>query len=230
LARTLATAIVGVSSRRACAVDESAERACEDEGRSPPLDLVVERLDRSDAVGGLRSVLVRGSLVALELDYQIDLFHRFYSVRLVPRGPLRDRDRTTAAILARLDAANATLFSMFASVRSIVIEDQYALRAHPVRDGCAFVDERVLRWRTIRPEPSIAAQYLRAGSHGVPLCAYLSTLAPADIGLRAGANLSSPTVGLLANSTVAVVLPDDDSDAHVLACRVEPDMAGVRVR
>jgi hypothetical protein len=228
--RELAVAVFRVPPSWCCAVNDSTERARGDDDRSPPLDLVVNRLDRSEVVDGVRSVLARGSLVALELDYQIDLFHRFYYVRLSSRGPLRDPDRTAAGLLARLDAANAAIFSMFASVRSIVIEDEYALSAHPVRPGCAFVDDRVLRWRSVRSEPVNAAQYLRAGTHGVPLCAYLSTLDPDDIGLRAGANLASPTVGRLANSTVAMAIPDGDDDSYLLACRIEPDLTESGVR
>lgn len=221
---------VSAASRSGIALNASADRPCNDDDRWPPLDLLVDRLDRSELVDVVRSVLVRGSLVGLELDYQIDLFHLYYYVRMAARGPLSDRDRTASALLARLDAANATIFSMFASVRSIVIEDEYALRAHPVRPGCAFVDDRVLRWGSVRPDPLVAAEYFRAGSHGVPLCAYLSTRDPADIGLRAGENLSSRAIGLLADSVVAIAIPDDDDDSHLLACRIEPDLSQRRVR
>lgn len=192
--------------------------------RSSALQLVVDSLGHNDARDAVRSVLASGSLIALELDYQIELFHRYFRVQPTPSGPMRDCDRTAASLHRRLDTANATMLRMFSSVRTIVIEDEYALRTHPVRPGCAFVDERVLRWRSLTPDPVVAAEYLRAGRHGVPLCAYLSTLGPDELRLRAGANISSWVVGRLANSIVAIVVPDGDEDAHLLACRVEPDL------
>ena len=191
---------------------------------------MVNRLDRSDVVDDIRSTLGRGSLVALELDYQIDLFHRFYRMGPGTRGLLLESDRATAEWASRRDAANAVVFSVFASVRSIIIEDGSALGVDSVRPGCAFVDDRVLQWRSVRPEPFTAAEYLRVGAHGVPLCAYLSTLEPGDIGLRAGSNLESHVVGRLANSTVAVAIPCPADDSYVLACRLEPDLTASRGR
>lgn len=113
---------------------------------------------------------------------------------------------------------------MFATARTVVVEDEYALSSDPVRSGCAFVDERVLRWRSVIRDPIAAAAYLRAGQHGVPLFAYLSTLDPESIGLRPGENLASESVGRLANSTIAIIVPFGDEDGHVIASRIDPSL------
>lgn len=183
--------------------------------------IVVDRLASHAVLEPVRSVLARGSLTALEVDYQLPLFHRWYRVQPVGRDPSTPA-RSARELLDRLDESNASLFRMFVSARTLVIEDEYALRSHPILSPCAFVDDRVLRWRSITAEPVVAAAYLRAGPHGVPLVGYLSTLDPDDIGLRSGENLSSESVGRLANSTIAIAVPLADDDTYVVACRVEP--------
>ena len=177
-----------------------------------------------DATRFARSALSRGSMIALELDYQLQ---RFESALLVnhsswtteadvrplsfARGEVDDVDLSSALFLASIPAA-----------RAIVIEDSYALSSDPNRPGCAFADERVVRWRLIDEPGSEAVKLLRPGRHGVPLCAYVIAVEPCEVGLAEGSSMSSETMAMIASATIALVVPVNDDQVSLAIIRSAP--------
>lgn len=184
------------------------------------------------AIEVARAVLARGSLVALEIDSRIDDFTMAFvsdpSVLGVGQ-PLRDLDGRRP--VEDLDDAHASLMRSIPGVRTLIFEDEYALRgdAWPTV-GCAYVDDRVIRWFPIDAnDAAAAARKLRPGGHGVPLCGYLSSSTASEIDIALGENLTSSAIGRLAASTEALMVPLDDSDALVFltrSMRQEPEVSG----
>jgi hypothetical protein len=180
----------------------------------------VRLMDLAAAVAIARDVLARGSLVALEIDHQLDEFTAalisdptaFGAGRpLVDLGAKRPADA--------IDEAHAKVMKRVPALRTVFVEDEYALRRDRNAPGCAFVDDRVLRWTAVGDDGIGAARRLRAGSDGVPLCAYLSSLTAEDVVSGPGDNLTSAAVGCLAASVAAIAIPFDDSDALVFLFR-----------
>lgn len=182
----------------------------------------MEPIPRARGERIVRLVLARGSLIALEVDYQLDLFPQCWLVD--PRTPNVSSDDALRTSIqtphTEMDAALVRVTSQFPSVRAVVVEDEYALRSDPVgKYPCAFADERVIRWRSIEEDATDAASLLRPGSHGVPLCGYLTTRSPTDLGLRPSADLSAQQMAMIANSAIAVVSPLLDTDSLIVLSR-----------
>jgi hypothetical protein len=190
------------------------------EPSSGPWFDAVRQMDRAAAVAVARDVLARGSLVALEIDHQLDEF----TVALISDPTAFGGGRPLVDLSAKrpaeaLDEAHADVMMRIPTVRTVFVEDEYALRRDCNAAGCAFVDDRVLRWTAVVDDGIEAARRLRAGSDGVPLCAYLSSLRADDVVSGPGDNLTSAAIGRLAASAAAIALPFDDSDALVFLFR-----------
>lgn len=189
------------------------------------------RVCLGDAVRLARSVLARGSLIAFELDYQLGCF----DIALIIDHPALTREfsghpgtYTRDQADNELDAHHALLLASMPAARAIVVEDSYALRSDPNRSGCAYADERVVRWRLIDHSQPGGVELLRAGAHGVPLCAYITTRSAGELGLVEGVSLSSESMGSIAESTIAVVLPLFDEEAFLALCRIGSESVDAR--
>jgi hypothetical protein len=177
-------------------------------------------MDRDAAASIARDVLSKGSLVALEIDHQLDDFTAALITDPVALGagrPLADLNARRPA--EALDELHAALIMRFAAVQTVFVEDEYALRRDRNAPGCAFVDDRVLRWVAVDRGGIDAARSMRAGLPGVPLVAYLSSIAAGDVVAWPGGNLASAAIGQLADSIAAIAVPFDDSDSLVFLSR-----------
>lgn len=179
---------------------------------------------RLRAVELARAALSCGSLIALELEYQLETFAFSWIL-----DPLADPSATLAFRRGEgrtreheIDAACQALLASFPAVRAVVVEDELALRTDPIRTGCAFADERVVRWASVRSTSFDAARLCRAGSLGVPLCAYLVTRDPTALGLTVDSQLSSKDIGKIANATVAIMVPIEEIDGWIVVARTLP--------
>lgn len=162
-------------------------------------------------------------MIAFELDYQLHSFDAAliidHSARTMNRtGPSAPSVR--AGLDNEVDVLHQVVLSSVPSARTIVVEDSFAMRSDPNRPGCAYADERVLRWRAIdRSRQPDDAEFLRAGAHGVPLCGYITTRLASEHGLSEGASLSSDSMGSIANATIAAVFPLLDEECFLFMCR-----------
>jgi hypothetical protein len=190
-----------------------------------PTMLTFERVSWTRSERVARLALTRGSVAAGLIVREIDSFATCW---LIDPTVHRDADSfLDDSFVGRssqpdTDACLGTFVGTLPGVRTVLVEDEIAVRGDSLSGDFACIDHRVVRWADVSDGLLEASRLLRPGGGGVPLCGYLSTSSPTELALSPGSALSAPHVAMLVASIVAVMVPVCETQAQVALCRDGP--------
>jgi hypothetical protein len=177
-------------------------------------------LSIAEAVDWVRESLAQGSALAMLMAERLGLFS---SARLlVPeagkqqwtflpgehgRG-YRSRD---IDLLAGQFLRSLACFDL----QTLLVEDDLARKGDPNLAAVAYVEDRVLRWIELGPDPARAVALLRGGSSGYPLNAFVCRRSPTQLRLRPGRQLDAEQQASIVESTEVTIVSVYDAEAYV---------------